>query len=66
VFSFPVIRDSEWIAVDLRRASYLDRRSAPSTAAIPLARLVASGDWETVLDEDGIFVLRRTAASSTP
>jgi uncharacterized membrane protein len=66
VFSFPVIRDSEWIAVDLRRASYLDRRSAPSTAAIPLARLVASGDWETVLDEDGIFVLRRRAASGAP
>jgi uncharacterized membrane protein len=62
VFSFPVIRDSEWVAVDLRRASYLDRRSAASTAAIPLARLLASGDWETVLDEDGIFVLRRTAA----
>jgi uncharacterized membrane protein len=66
VFSFPVIRDSEWVAVDLRRASYLDRRSAASTAAIPLARLLASGDWETVLDEDGILVLRRTAASSTP
>jgi uncharacterized membrane protein len=66
VFSFPVIRESEWVAVDLRRASYLDRRSAPSTAAIPLARLLASGEWETVLDEDGIFVLRRRAASSTP
>jgi uncharacterized membrane protein len=66
VFSFPVIRESEWVAVDLRRASYLDRRSAPSTAAIPLARLVASGDWETVLDEDGIYVLRRRAASGTP
>jgi uncharacterized membrane protein len=60
VFSFPVVRESEWVAVDLRRASYLDRRSAPSTAAIPLARLVSSGDWETVLDEDGIFVLRRS------
>jgi uncharacterized membrane protein len=66
VFSFPVIRDSEWVAVDLRRASYLDRRSAPSTTAIPLARLLASGDWETVLDEDGIYVLRRRAASGTP
>jgi uncharacterized membrane protein len=66
VFSFPVIRESEWVAVDLRRASYLDRRSAPSTAAIPLARLLASGEWETVLDEDGIFVLRRTASRITP
>jgi uncharacterized membrane protein len=66
VFSFPVIRESEWVAVDLRRASYLDRPSAPSTAAIPLARLVASGDWETVLEEDGILVLRRRAASDMP
>jgi uncharacterized membrane protein len=66
VFSFPVIRESEWVAVDLRRASYLDRPSAPSTAAIPLARLAASGDWETVLDEDGILVLRRRAASDMP
>jgi len=66
VFSFPVIRESEWVAVDLRHASYLDRPAAPSTAAIPLARLVASGDWETVLDEDGILVLRRRAASGMP
>jgi uncharacterized membrane protein len=59
VFSFPVVREATWIAVDLRRASYLDRRSAPSTAAIPLARLRLSGDWATELEEDGIFVLRR-------
>jgi uncharacterized membrane protein len=64
VFTFPVIRESEWVVVDLRRASYLDRRSAPSTAAIPLARLRASGEWQTVLDEDGIFVLRRRTAST--
>jgi uncharacterized membrane protein len=66
VFSFPVIREAEWVAVDLRRASYLDRRSAPSTTAVPLARLRGSSAWETVLAEDGIFVLRRrTAATST-
>jgi uncharacterized membrane protein len=67
VFSFPVVREAEWLAVDLRRPSYLDRRSSPSTTAIPLARLLSSGDWVTVLDEDGIIVLRRTtAATSTP
>jgi uncharacterized membrane protein len=65
VFSFPVVREAEWIAVDLRRASYLDRRSAPSTAATPLARLLLSGQWLTVLEEDGVFVLRRRAAAST-
>ncbi len=67
ILSFPVIREAEWVAVDLRRASYLDRRSSPSTAGIPLAALLASGDWSTVLEEDGVFVLRRrTAATSTP
>jgi hypothetical protein len=67
VLSFPVVRDAEWVAVDLRRASHLDRRSAPSTAATPLARLLLSGNWSTVLDEDGVVVLRRrTATTSTP
>jgi uncharacterized membrane protein len=59
VLSFPVVREATWVAVDLRRASYLDRRSAPSTTAVPLARLRLSGDWTTELEEDGIFVLRR-------
>jgi uncharacterized membrane protein len=67
VFSFPVVREAQWVAVDLRRASYLDRRSSPSTAAVPLARLLTSDDWSKLLDEDGIVVLRRrTAATSTP
>jgi uncharacterized membrane protein len=67
VFSFPVVREAEWVAVDLRRASYLDRRSSPSTTAVPLARLLLSREWSKVLDEDGIVVLRRrTAAASNP
>ena len=61
IHSFPVVRDSEWVAVDLKRASYLDRRSDPSTAAIPLAELLRSGSWSKVFDDDGIIVLRRTA-----
>jgi uncharacterized membrane protein len=64
IFSFPVVREAEWVAVDLRRASYLDRRSAPSTAAVPLARLLTSGAWSTVLEEDGIFVLKRRSATT--
>jgi uncharacterized membrane protein len=65
VFSFPVVREADWVAVDLRRASYLDRRSAPSTTAVPLAELLRSGGWETVLEEDGIFVLRRRASTTS-
>jgi uncharacterized membrane protein len=64
IFSFPVIEEAEWVVVDLRRASYLDRRSAPSTAAVALARLRRNGEWETVLEDDGIFVLRRTTAAT--
>jgi hypothetical protein len=60
ILSFPVIRDAEWVAVDLKRASYLDRRSSPSTAAVPLAGLLRTPTWRTVFDEDGIIVLTRT------
>jgi uncharacterized membrane protein len=60
VLSFPVIREADWVAVDLRRASYLDRRSSASTAAVPLARLLLSGAWSKVLDEDGVIVLHRS------
>jgi uncharacterized membrane protein len=61
IHSFPVIRDAEWVAVDLKRASYLDRRSAPSTTAVPLARLLLDPSWRTVFDQDGIIVLTRSA-----
>jgi uncharacterized membrane protein len=61
VLSFPVVRDAEWVAVDLRQPSYLDRDADPSTVAIPLARLLTNGEWVEVLDEDGVVVLRRKA-----
>jgi uncharacterized membrane protein len=61
IHSFPVIRGAEWVAVDLKRASYLDRRSAPSTTAVPLARLLLDPSWRTVFDQDGIIVLTRSA-----
>jgi uncharacterized membrane protein len=61
IHSFPVVRDADWVVVDLERASYLDRRSAPSTTAVPLAQLLRDPAWRTVFDEDGIIVLTRTA-----
>ncbi|MDP9491194.1 MAG: DUF2079 domain-containing protein, partial [Actinomycetota bacterium] len=64
IHSFPVVRDAEWVAVDLKRASYLDRRSDPSTTAVPLAELLRGGSWRTVFEEDGIFVLRKVATST--
>jgi uncharacterized membrane protein len=58
IFSFPVLREARWVAVDLRRPSYLDdatgRRFAPA-----YARLRRDGRWQVVRQEDGIVVLRR-------
>ncbi len=58
IFSFPVVREAEWIALDLERPSYLD--NAPGTRfRAAYERLRESGRWRVVAREDGIIVLRR-------
>jgi uncharacterized membrane protein len=66
IFSFPVVREAEWVITDARRPSYRDRAHAPSDFAIAMARLTR-GPWKPVFDEDGVVVLRRgsSAAAST-
>jgi uncharacterized membrane protein len=64
IFSFPVLGDAEWVAVDRTRPSHRDRAVAPEAFATALARLEASGRFEPVFDEDGILVLRLRAGSS--
>ena len=64
IFSFPVLGDAEWVAVDRTRPSHRDRAVAPDAFATALARLEASGRFEPVFDEDGILVLRLRAGSS--
>ncbi len=59
VFSFPVLGGAEWVAVDRTRPSHRDEAVAPQKFAASLARLEATGRFETVFDEDGILVLRR-------
>ncbi len=59
VFSFPVLGEADWVAVDRTRPSHRDEAVAPQKFAASLARLEASGRFETVFDEDGILVLRR-------
>jgi uncharacterized membrane protein len=58
VFSFPVLREARWVAVDLKRPSYRDdalgRRFGPA-----YARLRRDARWRVVRAEDGIVVLRR-------
>jgi hypothetical protein len=59
VFSFPVLGEADWVAVDRTRPSHRDRAVAPVAFAGALARLRASGRFAPVFDEDGILVLRR-------
>ena len=59
VFSFPVLGEAEWVAVDRQRPSHRDENDAPERFEASLARLLESGRFETVFDEDGILVLRR-------
>ncbi|MGZ8782172.1 MAG: DUF2079 domain-containing protein [Gaiellaceae bacterium] len=58
IFSFPVLREAEWVAVDTRQLSFLD--SLDGDRARPaLAKLRADPSWRLVFAEDGILVLRR-------
>ncbi len=58
VFSFPVIREARWIALDLTRPSYLD--NGPGTG-FPAAyeRLQRDGSWRVVRSDDGVVVFHR-------
>lgn len=64
VFSFPVLGEAEWVAVDRSRPSYRDEAVAPEKFARALERLLAGGRFAVVFDEDGVMVLRLRAGSS--
>jgi hypothetical protein len=58
IFSFPVLREATWIALDLTRPSYRD--NAPGKGfARAYARLRRSDAWLVVKQEDGVIVLRK-------
>ena len=59
VFSFPVLREARWMAVDTTRLSYYDHAVGGVRAERALARLRAEPGWRVVFAEDGILVLRR-------
>jgi uncharacterized membrane protein len=59
VFSFPLLGEARWVAVDTRRLSYLDHASGGPRAERALARLRARPGWTVVFESDGILVLRR-------
>ena len=58
VFSFPVLREAEWIAVDERRLTFLDSL-APERARPRLAALRRDPRWTRVYAADGILLFRR-------
>lgn len=59
IFSFPVLAEARWVAVDTHRPSYRDEAVAPEKFSRALARLLADRSWKVVFDEDGVLVLRR-------
>jgi len=60
VFSFPVLGEARWVAVDLDRPSYLDDATGKRFAAA-YARFRRDPRWRVVGAGDGVVVLRRTA-----
>jgi hypothetical protein len=58
IFSFPVLREAEWVVVDTRRLTYLDSLR-PERARPALAALRRDADWRLVFAEDGVLVFRR-------
>ena len=72
VFSFPVVREARWVAIDLERPSYRDQTGRAAQLEAALARLRSSGRFRVVFDEDGVLVLHApategsSAAAGTP
>ena len=58
IFSFPVLREAEWVVVDTTAAD-LPRQPPPERRAAALAALRRDPDWRLVFAEDGVLVFRR-------
>jgi uncharacterized membrane protein len=61
IFSFPVSRGADWLAVDLRRPSLGDH-NASDEGRRRIERVVRDGRWRVVFDDDGLMILRRARA----
>jgi uncharacterized membrane protein len=59
IFSFPVLREAEWVVVDERRLTFFDSLG-PGRARPHLTALHHDPDWKRVFADDGILVFRRT------
>jgi uncharacterized membrane protein len=59
IFSFPVVRDARWVAVDTKRMSYGDDNLAHAKGLAALAELRRDAGWHVVFERDGVLVLHR-------
>jgi uncharacterized membrane protein len=61
VFSFPIVREAEWIAVDETEPSWLDdvRPRIEPQFRRRVERLLRDPAWQLVVDGDGVLVFRR-------
>jgi uncharacterized membrane protein len=62
IFSFPLLSDASWIAVDQYNPSYFADANAPKDFRRALARIRRDKRWHVVFDESGVLLLRRSAA----
>jgi hypothetical protein len=58
IFSFPILRDATWVAVDTTRLTYLDSLR-PAHSVGPLADLARDRAWRRVFEEEGILVFHK-------
>lgn len=59
IYSFPLVRDATWIAVDTTRPSYLDDAVAPARFRLALRQLLSDPGWRVAFSRDGVLLLRR-------
>jgi uncharacterized membrane protein len=59
VFSFPVLAEATWVAVDLTRPSWRDQTGREAQVRAELAEIRSGGAFRVVFDEDGVVVLHR-------
>jgi hypothetical protein len=59
IFSFPVLGEAQWVAVDLQRPSYRDELGHADELRRAVIAIRADGRFRIVFAEDGIVVLHR-------
>jgi uncharacterized membrane protein len=59
IFSFPLVREARWVAVDLKQPSYLDDALGARFDAA-YARFRRDKHWRLVRADDGVLVFRRS------